>query len=147
MQPPKQRQPGADAPADRQEQMGQRAPAETRRGSTSDQLRHDINSGLTGDKVNYFDPAAAPLGTDEEAAGTPPTPEEVHQARMAERSPPMESPGADSRTPQRHNQGHDHARAEEAWSEGAAAGGVGRWLGYLVAIAIIGLLVYLLTSQ
>jgi hypothetical protein len=31
-----------------------------------------IDRGLTGDKVPGFDPAAAPLGTDDEAAGTPP---------------------------------------------------------------------------
>src|SRR5690606_38234927 len=93
MQPPKQRPPGAPPPQDHPDhpdQMGQPAPepppADVRPGSTSAQLKHDINSGLTGDKVNYFDPAAAPLGTDEEAGGSPPTPEEVHQARMAERS-------------------------------------------------------------
>jgi hypothetical protein len=38
---------------------------------TPDQLRRDIDSGRTGDKVAFPDPAAAPLGTDEEAAGTP----------------------------------------------------------------------------
>ena len=31
--------------------------------------RHYIDSGRTRDKVNHFDPAAAPLGTDEEAGG------------------------------------------------------------------------------
>jgi hypothetical protein len=36
-----------------------------------DQLRHDIDCGRTCDKVAFPDPAAAPLGTDEEAAGTP----------------------------------------------------------------------------
>ena len=35
-------------------------------------LRQAIDSGTTGDKVNYPDPAAAPLGTDDEAAGTTP---------------------------------------------------------------------------
>jgi hypothetical protein len=39
--------------------------------SNADQLRRDIDSGATGDKVRASDPAAAPLGTDEEAAGTP----------------------------------------------------------------------------
>lgn len=39
--------------------------------ATMDQLRHEIDSGNAADKVNYPDPAAAPLGTDEEAAGTP----------------------------------------------------------------------------
>jgi hypothetical protein len=37
-------------------------------GSTVAQLRSDIDSGRTGDKVNAHDPAAAPLGTDEEAS-------------------------------------------------------------------------------
>jgi hypothetical protein len=50
-----------------------------------DQLRHDIDSGVTGDKVKAFDPAAAPLGTDEEAAGTPPPPEAITAARRIER--------------------------------------------------------------
>jgi len=40
-------------------------------GSTIEQLRSDIDHGRTGDKVEASDPAAAPLGTDEEAAGTP----------------------------------------------------------------------------
>lgn len=36
-------------------------------------LRHEIDSGRTGDKIPVEDPAAAPLGTDDEAAGTRPT--------------------------------------------------------------------------
>ncbi len=36
-------------------------------------LRRAIDSGRTGDKVDFPDPAVAPLGTDDEAAGTPPT--------------------------------------------------------------------------
>ena len=42
---------------------------ETFRAPTTDRLREDIDSSETGDKVNYPDPAAAPLGTDDEAAG------------------------------------------------------------------------------
>src|SRR3954451_14721193 len=34
--------------------------------------RAATDRGLTGDKVPGFDPAAAPLGTDAESAGTPP---------------------------------------------------------------------------
>jgi hypothetical protein len=52
--------------------------------STTDQLRHDIDRGRTGDKVSWPDPASAPLGTDEEAAGTPLRPDEVDAARRAE---------------------------------------------------------------
>lgn len=39
-------------------------------GSTSAQLRGDIQAGLTGDKQPGFDPAMAPLETDAEASGT-----------------------------------------------------------------------------
>ena len=44
---------------------------------TVDRLRADIDRGLTGDKVAGCDPAAAPLGTDAEAGGAPPTRAEV----------------------------------------------------------------------
>ncbi|TWB71861.1 hypothetical protein FBZ87_106105 [Nitrospirillum amazonense] len=54
-------------------------------GATS-RLREDIDSGRTGDKVDYPDPAAAPLGTDEEAAGTPTPPGAAEQARRVERA-------------------------------------------------------------
>jgi len=40
---------------------------------TSDALRKAIDEGRTGDKFGFPDPAAAPLGTDAEAGGTPPT--------------------------------------------------------------------------
>jgi hypothetical protein len=50
----------------------------------ADQLRAAIDSGKTGDKVAFPDPAAAPLGTDAEAAGAPPASAELHQAFTAE---------------------------------------------------------------
>ena len=40
---------------------------------TTDQLRNDIDSGATGEKIGFPDPATAPLGTDAEAGGSPPT--------------------------------------------------------------------------
>lgn len=49
-----------------------------------DKLRSDIDRGRTGDKVPGSDPATAPLGTDEEAAGTPITAEQVELARSRE---------------------------------------------------------------
>jgi len=51
---------------------------------TADRLRHEIDSGKAGSKVPFPDPAAAPLGTDEEAAGTPASAEEVAIARATE---------------------------------------------------------------
>ena len=56
----------------------------TREGATTAQLRDDIDRGRTGDKVNFSDPAAAPLGTDEEAAGTPPGPDAIRTAMRNE---------------------------------------------------------------
>jgi hypothetical protein len=43
------------------------------RGATAAQLRADIDSGRTGDKVDWPDPSVAPLLTDDEAAGTSPS--------------------------------------------------------------------------
>lgn len=40
--------------------------------SEAQRLRHAIDSGRTGEKVRAPDFAAAPLGTDDEAAGYPP---------------------------------------------------------------------------
>jgi hypothetical protein len=42
-----------------------------------DQIRHDIDTGKTGEKVDFPDPAVAPLGTDAEAGGHPPQPSEI----------------------------------------------------------------------
>ena len=55
--------------------------------STPPQLQDDIQHGRTSDKVRGPDPAMAPLGTDEEAAGTPTGPLELSQARAAEKHP------------------------------------------------------------
>jgi hypothetical protein len=57
----------------------------------TDRLRAEIDSGRTGEKVPAADPAAAPLGTDEEAAGTPTAPEAIAQARQQETARPHET--------------------------------------------------------
>lgn len=51
---------------------------------TSDRLRSDIDGGRTGDKVSWPDPAAAPLGTDDEAAGHGPDAARLEAAHRAE---------------------------------------------------------------
>lgn len=56
------------------------------RRSTVEQLRDDIDHGRTCDKIDAPDPAAAPLGADEEAAGTPPDPGAIETARAGELS-------------------------------------------------------------
>jgi hypothetical protein len=47
-------------------------------------LKADIDSGRTGDKNPVFDPGLSPLGTDDEAAGHPPTAFRVALARRFE---------------------------------------------------------------
>lgn len=51
-------------------------------------LRADIDRGRTGDKTEWPDPAAAPLGTDDEAAGTRAPLGKVERPAEASR-PPM----------------------------------------------------------
>lgn len=60
------------------------SPDRSRKPPTAAQLRDDIDSGRTMDKVAHPDPAAAPLGTDDEAGGNPPTSEQLEEARRLE---------------------------------------------------------------
>ncbi|UFM64466.1 hypothetical protein LOS78_20590 (plasmid) [Paracoccus sp. MA] len=57
---------------------------EESRGANPLRLRAEIDAGRTGDKLGFPDPAAAPLGTDDEAAGTPVSREQLRLARRAE---------------------------------------------------------------
>jgi hypothetical protein len=57
----------------------------------TERLRHQIDSGRTGDKVAGFDPTVAGLGTDDEAAGKPPTAHEIASTRHGETVRPHES--------------------------------------------------------
>ena len=60
---------------------------------TTDQIRHDIDSGATGEKVGFPDPAAAPLGTDAEAGGNTPTVQErAMEVRARVELPPRVKP-------------------------------------------------------
>jgi len=49
--------------------------SDPRTAPTDEQIRAAIDSGQTGDKVAWPDPAAAPLGTDAEAGGVATSPE------------------------------------------------------------------------
>ena len=64
-------------------------------GSPTAQLKQDIASSAIVDKLAAFDPGMADIGTDDEAAGTPMTPEMIEFARKAERmkDPPSGDPG------------------------------------------------------
>jgi hypothetical protein len=59
-------------------------PAPDSRHPTTAMLKADIDSGETGEKIGVFDPALAPLGTDDEAAGRPPSAMRVALARRYE---------------------------------------------------------------
>jgi len=61
------------------------SPGRDRKPPTVEQLRDDIDSGRTSDKVAHPDPAAAPLGADDEAGGNPPSPDQLAEARRKER--------------------------------------------------------------
>jgi hypothetical protein len=63
-----------------------------RRAATVDRLRADIDAGRTRDKVAASDPAAAPLGADEEAAGTPLGADAIALARRQELKPAEAKP-------------------------------------------------------
>jgi len=63
------------------------APEKTVTELTADRLRYEIDRGRGGDKVNASDPAVAPLGTDDEAGGWPPTPAQIKQAYANEIAP------------------------------------------------------------
>jgi hypothetical protein len=62
------------------------APHAPWKGETTDEFRIDIDSGRTADKVDWPDPAMAPLGTDDEAAGMPPSRKRVQLAVRQELS-------------------------------------------------------------
>lgn len=53
---------------------------------TADALRHALDRGEGGDKIDFIDPAAA-LGTDDEAGGNPPTREQILEAARHELGP------------------------------------------------------------
>ena len=81
---------------------------------TTQELKADINAGKTGDKVpEAFDPGLSTLGTDDEAAGTPNTPEQVATAiRLETRNAAAQPPEQSSDAPQR--------RMPALWIMGAA---------------------------
>ena len=76
---------------------------------TTGQLRHSIDSGETGETVNFPDPAAVPLGADAEAGGAAPTAAE-------RRAAPVQWPEGQP-SPSAH-------RANASWPYWAVAGAI-----------------------
>jgi hypothetical protein len=97
------------------------------------QLKADHDSGRAGDKVAAGDPAASPLGTDEEAGGAPLSDEALSLARAQETHPDAASTRSDSRV--------DNAR------QGRPGGGVGMLLGVLAALVLVAVLAYALLGR
>lgn len=62
---------------------------------TTSMLKGDINSGRTGDKATHFDAGLSPLGTDDEAAGNPASPDRAALARKTEAATPRVRAQAD----------------------------------------------------
>lgn len=97
------------------------APDIHRKGATVAQLKRDIETGRTGDKVGGFDPAASPLGTDEEAGGTRPAAEIIALERVRQARAGLDSREANAADPGLAPQG-DRPRATTWWlAAGAAA--------------------------
>ena len=98
---------------------------------TSDQIRHAIDHGHAGDKVAAVDPAAAPLGTDEEAAGTPATAQERRQAAAAELRPAKAAAKVDG------GRDHNPRGSEKAIWVGVAVGaGAALALGAVLSVVV-----------
>ncbi|AWN43507.1 hypothetical protein [Methylobacterium durans] len=62
---------------------------------TTAQLKADIDSGRTGDKVAHYDPGLSQLGTDDEAAGRPNEAHRIAAARQQESAAPHVRAAAD----------------------------------------------------
>jgi hypothetical protein len=90
-------------------------------------LREHIDRGGSGDKVAFSDPATAPLGTDAEAGGAPPTRAEVALAAEAEKGRAPEA----------------QAKPGPAERQGASAG-AGLWLVAGIALVLVALAAVLL---
>lgn len=91
-------------------------------GPAGERLRQATDTGRTGDKIPYEDPAAAPLGTDDEAAGQSPV--------------AAPEPAAQPAPPAGHRKGHEHGRG----------GMIGLATAVAVGILVIGLVIGALTS-
>ena len=91
-------------------------------------LRRDIDAGRTGDKSTGVDPAAAPLGTDDEAAGVRIDPQLADSVRAREVRPDGEALSRQNATP---------GYADTTASDTPIAGGaLVRWSVFAVALVL-----------
>ena len=88
--------------------------------AAASRLRDRIDSGATGDKVAHPDPAAAPLGTDDEASGHPPTAAQVREASR-----------------------HETARTRPHDTNGRGSAGAGRASVLLIGLAVGAIILFI----
>jgi hypothetical protein len=101
----------------------------------ADRLRHEIDAGGTQDKVDHPDPAAAPLGTDAEAAGTPTDPAAMERAAARETGrPPAEAP-AEPRD--RDDRAPDHTPADQRHRLAMLWLGIVLGMGVMLVFAVV----------
>jgi hypothetical protein len=91
-------------------------------------LRRDIDAGRTADKSPGIDPAAAPLGTDDEAAGMPVDPRLADDVRKREVRPDGEALSRQNATPR-----YEDTTASDTPGSGVET--VARWC--VVATALV----------
>jgi hypothetical protein len=122
--PIKPGRPGPGDPARRPGQPGNQREADPPRKAAAgspviiSRLREEIDHGVDADKVDFHDPVASPLGTDDEAAGTPPTPERIDLAsQQIDLASQQEEPRRDTwaRDAARANRAHEGAMRLELW--------------------------------
>lgn len=105
--------------------------------TTTDRLRREIDSGRSGDKIGFPDPAASPLGTDDEAAGTPPGAADVAMAARHEAGGRgVDAPAASD----------ERRRTMSGEGRLLANPNIGPTLAICAAIAAVGLVVALLVA-
>jgi len=99
--------------------------------TTTAELRARLDGGRAGDKVDFPDPSAAPLGTDDEAAGTPASQDDIALAAAHELGhPPADRP---------HDTGERHRAAHEDQ-------GLPLWIWIAVALLVVGGIVFALLA-
>ena len=106
-------------------------------------LGDELDRGKGRDKIPYPDPAAAPLGTDDEAAGTPITPEQMDMARAEEIR--TQTPDDSAAPAVLHGHRTDRLHTDPTLQATPAAG-AGRSRLWVYAVVAVGVLVLVLLA-
>ena len=118
-------------------------PQDSRETPPAAALGDELDCGKGRDKIPYPDPAAAPLGTDDEAAGTPVTPEQMDMARAEEIR--TETPDESAAPAVLHDYRTDTFDTDPTLQEPTGAG-PGRSRLWVYAVVAVGVLVLVLLA-